>query len=84
MQRAHLLCDYTKAKNPTRDVMEDLEANVVEDQVTRLVGAGTVVVTRNAIEVFLASYCPDLMSSLFPVFVFYSCLGSPLIARALS
>lgn len=52
MQRAHLLCDYTKAKNPTCDVMDDLEANIVKEWVIGLVGAGIVVVTRNAIEAF--------------------------------
>lgn len=70
--------------NPIREVTKDLEADVVEERVAGLVGVGTVVATGNAVEAFLASYRPDLMSSLFPVFVsFYSCLGPPLIARAL-
>lgn len=80
----HLLCDYTGAENPIREVTEDLKADVVEERVVGLVGVGTVVATENVVDVFLASYHSDLMSLLFLVFIsFYSCLGPPLIVRAL-
>ena len=84
-QRAHLLCDYTWAEDLTHEVAKDLKADVAEEQVVGLVGARTIVVTRSTVEAFLVSYHPDLVSSLFPVFIsFYSCLVPPLIARALS
>ena len=63
--RAHLLCDYARIKDPSRETMEMLEAGEVTKWVTGLVTPMTIVAVGNAVQVFLDNYRPNLMSPLF-------------------
>ena len=60
--RAHLLCDYVGAKDPTRKAMEELEDNVTVEWMAGLVSIGVMVSIECTITAFSASHCPDLVS----------------------
>ena len=61
-RRANQLCDYIRAKDPTREAMEEIEDNVIVERKAGLVGTGVVVSTECAVAMFLASRRPDLVS----------------------
>ena len=61
-RRVHLLCDYVRAEDPTREAVEELEENAIVEHLSKLDGARVVVLTRCTIEAFLVSHRPDLVS----------------------
>lgn len=73
-QWVHLLCDYTKVDNLTREATEELEDDVVIEHMAKMVGVGDVVMTKSAIMEFSVSHHPDLVSHPFSCPFFY--LGS--------
>lgn len=77
-QWAHLLCDYTRVNDPTRESTKVLAADVVIKRVTRLVTSGTVIAARNTMEAFSTSFQPNLVSR-FPHAPFF--VWSSLVCR---
>lgn len=59
---AHLLCDYFRAEDPTREAAEELEDDVIKQHMARLVDEGVMVSAE------CASRRPDLVSHLFLCF----------------
>ena len=70
-RRAHLLCDYFGAKDPTWEAAEELEDDVTMQQMVGLVGRGVMVVAKCTIVAFSASSRPDLVSC--PLLGFFLC-----------
>ena len=60
--RAHLLCDYVGAKDPTRKAMEELEDDVIVERMAGLDVIGVMVSTECAVAVFSVSHRPNLVS----------------------
>jgi hypothetical protein len=69
--RACLLCDYAGVGDPSRETMEMLEAGEVTKWVTRLVTPATIVAVKNTVEVFSATYWPNLVGLLFPPYLLF-------------
>ena len=67
-RRANQLCDYIRAKDPTREAMEEIEDNVIVERKAGLVGTGVVVSTECIVIVFSVSHHPDLVSC--PPYIF--------------
>ena len=60
--RAHLLCDYVGAKDPTRKAMEELEDDVIVERIAGLVSTGVIVSIECTVVMFSVSRHPDLVS----------------------
>jgi hypothetical protein len=48
--------DYSRAEDPTREIVEMLEVYEVMNQVRRLVSSGTVVAAEGVVEAFLVNF----------------------------
>lgn len=57
-----LLCDYSGVKDPTHESLKALDAIEVMKLVGGFVSSRTVVATECAVEAFLATYRPNLVS----------------------
>ena len=71
------MCDYTRVDDPTCEVAEELEGDVVVEQMAGLVDAGVEIMTVSVVLAFSASCCPDLVSCHFSSYSFY--LGLDLV-----
>ena len=76
-QRAHLLCDYIRAEDRTRETVEELEDDAIVQQMVRLVGARVMVATECTVVAFLVNCCPNLVSH--PSLCFSLCLWSTFV-----
>ena len=67
-RRAHLLCDYFRAKDPTREATEELEDDVIMQQMAGLASGGVMVSTKCTVMEFSTSRRPNLVSHPFLCF----------------
>lgn len=73
----HLLCDYTRVEDPTRETMEMLMDGEVIEWVTRLVTPMTIIMAKDIVEAFLAIHWPDLLSRPYLcIFLLFGVIGS--------
>ena len=63
--RAHLLCDYIRVGDLTREIGDVLEADELTKHIARLVTPATIIAAEKAMEAFSATYQLDLVSLLF-------------------